>query len=229
MEEAHLWYWGLDGIDAEALARCRELLSPDERDRAGRYLVEGARNEFVAARAMLRELLGHYGARRPSEFVFRAGAHGRPEIAAPPLASPLSFNVSHCEGLVCCVVSPNAEVGVDAEFRERRIDEERVRKFVFSSEERGDFFRIWTLKEAYLKARGTGLALPMRQITMKIAPDGISASFGPGVGDEPANWRFRLFGRESGHEIALAIRVRDAGAEPEVLLKNFAEFPMCPR
>ncbi len=122
-------------------------------------------------------MLSRYADVAPRDWPFRIDEHGRPELAARPAGTPdLRFNVSHTNGLVACAVTVGREVGVDVEHTGRRLVHDVAERF-FSPREVADlracpaadqpvvFFDYWTLKESYIKARGLGLALPLRQFS----------------------------------------------------------------
>lgn len=213
-----LYVWRTDGAEAErACGPCLSILSDEERNRAARFVADRDRRTFVLAHAMLRQALSD--AVRdvaPSAWDFAAGPHGRPAIAGPRRAGNLHFNLSHTDGCVACVVSHHSQVGVDVErVAPHRADMDTARE-VFSGAEvaalqslSGDaftsrFFDLWTLKEAYVKARGAGLHLPLRQFTVAIAPGVIAVAFAAAMNDDPARWRLTLMSPSPDHRLAVA-------------------------
>jgi 4'-phosphopantetheinyl transferase len=160
----------------------------------------------------VRTVLSRYGTSRPADWRFTRNAHGRPELDPP---GHLRFNLSNSPGLVGCAVALH-EVGLDLEPHARAEAILRLAGRVFSDEERralaalpesaraGRALSLWTLKEAYLKARGTGISLPLQEITFApAAPTPIAMTLGPSLGDDPARWHFRLLDH-AGHRVALA-------------------------
>ena len=112
--ELHLWRARCDeGL--ETLQHYQELLSLDERERAGRFAMEGARRDFIVSRGMLRELLAAYLNARPANIVLRYGIHGKPQVWMSDAESAVRFNVSHSKGFAVFAFSLQAEVGVDVE------------------------------------------------------------------------------------------------------------------
>jgi 4'-phosphopantetheinyl transferase len=170
--EAHLFLVRLDAArDERLLDEWRELLSPEERARGDRYLFPRNRHEHLVAHALKRQALSRFAPSvDPRDWRFVAGEHGKPSIVEP--ACRLRFNLSHTDGLVACLVALEAEVGVDVEQTARRSDTVGIADRFFAvpevealralpeSAQRARFFEYWTLKEAYIKARGMGLALP---------------------------------------------------------------------
>ncbi|HEY3973267.1 MAG TPA: 4'-phosphopantetheinyl transferase superfamily protein [Candidatus Sulfotelmatobacter sp.] len=157
---------------------CYELLSSEERERAARYRVGGPRSDFVLTRGTLRWLAASYLATTPQELSFRYSSYGKPFLDG---ASELRFNVSHTDGLALMAFVKAREVGIDVE-KIRPVPELRqLTERFFSVHERQSlhplcgeelcsaFFRCWTRKEAYVKARGEGLSLPLHQFDVSIA------------------------------------------------------------
>src|SRR5690606_33310169 len=103
-----------------------------------------------------------------------------PDLAPGQTDVPLVFNLSHTDGLIACAVSRGREVGVDVEWLDRRGGDIDVADRFFSRYEvqalyaqpperrRDRFFRYWTLKESYIKARGMGLALPLDRFSFEL-------------------------------------------------------------
>jgi 4'-phosphopantetheinyl transferase len=191
--EAHLHVLRTDALartsEADLLARYGELLIPDERARQRRYLFEHSRRQHLLTRVMVRSVLSRYAAVDPRAWRFGANPHGRPFIAAPALAAPLAFNLAHTDGLIVCLVARSAEAGVDVEYTLRRSAFAQIAQRFFSDGEaaalralpedaqRERFFAYWTLKEAYIKARGLGLALPLGAFAFALDGDDISIAF----------------------------------------------------
>lgn len=152
-----------------------ELLSDKERARHDRYRHDRDRNLHLTARLMTRTILSRCEPGvAPREWTFRPGPHGKPEIAGPEMQSGRwHFNVTHTEGVVVLAVAEGSPVGVDVERIDRPSNFEGLARRFFAPEEAAViaaadesqraalFYRIWTLKEAYVKAIGKGLAHPL--------------------------------------------------------------------
>lgn len=206
------------GIQAR-LSAYRGLLSADEARRAERFLQPDDAARFVIGRTLARTMLSRYADVAPRDWPFVIDDHGRPELSErPPGAPDLRFNLTHTAGLVACAVTVGREVGVDVEHISRRITHEVPERF-FSAREVADlralpdadqhtvFFDYWTLKEAYIKARGLGLALPLRQFTfLRTAGRAPSIAFAPELHDDPATWQFAQFWPTVEHRMAVAVR-----------------------
>ena len=184
-DEVHVWSACLGRAAAEDPARLA-MLSEDERARAAQFHFERDRKDFVARRSLLRAILGHYLKVEPPQVSLAYEERGKPRLAGPDSPAPLHFNFSHSRGLALCAVSRSAPLGVDVE-KLRPMPEMAEIGVMFSSaqenarlnaappEERLEvFFRLWTRKEAYLKATGEGIAGSLAQLDCAEAPPGWS-------------------------------------------------------
>ena len=211
--------------DPELLALYDRLLSDDERGRQRAFVFDKHRREYLVAHALLRSTLSKYATTRPSEWRFSKNAYGRPAIEPP---SGLRFNLSHHPTMVVCAVTTGAELGVDVEPLLRGNEILGIAEAAFASRELADLralpealardraVSLWTLKEAYIKARGLGLALPLDGFAFSFDEPQPHISFGPTIADEPQRWAFRT--RDvNGHRIALAVECGEE-SEPEIRL-----------
>ena len=176
--EVHLW-WARVSEAEPHLDLLRRTLNSEELERAARFRVEGAARRFVVARAVLRSLLGGATGVDPAEVVFAYGEHGKPRLAA---GGP-SFNASDTGDFVIVALA-STELGVDTEVIRplarrkqlvRRICTPRESQAIESfpeAERDAAFLRLWTCKEAALKAVGTGLSGGVRNIEIDLRPDG---------------------------------------------------------
>ena len=149
----------LSAYPAEALERDLQLLPPWRRKQAMEYkFTEGKRNCALAYLLLCRALREEYGITDSPSFII--GEHGKPALAEYP---DIHFNLSHCRTAIICAVS-DRPVGVDIESITRKVSDtlinysmnEEEQKQIASSQKQ-DFFRLWTMKEALVKLRGTGL------------------------------------------------------------------------
>jgi 4'-phosphopantetheinyl transferase len=217
--EVHLWYVLPDTVDDPALLAAYDvLLAPAERTRRDRYMFERNRREYLMTRALVRGTLSRYAKVPPEAWTFRDNAWGRPEIGLSEHAW-LRFNLSNTRGLIACVVARELEIGVDVEDTERQGQTVAIADRFFSPREvaslralparsqRDRFFDYWTLKEAYIKARGMGLAIPLDQFSFLLdeAPP-IRIAFAPELDDDPSAWQFEQFVLSPRHETAAAVR-----------------------
>jgi 4'-phosphopantetheinyl transferase len=197
----------------------RPLLSQDEHARMARFVFDRDRRAFLMTRALVRKMLSRYAPVAPADWRFIANVHGRPEILErPPNAPDLRFNISHTDGLIACAVTIGREVGVDVEHINRQLTHDVAGRFFAPNEvtdlrslpvedQKRAFFDYWTLKEAYIKARGFGLALPLGDFAFKLNPPHPPAiTFEPTLEDDPATWQFMQDWPTPQHRLGVAVR-----------------------
>lgn len=155
------------------------LLAPDELQRAARLRSPDDRRRFTVSRGMLRQLLGHYLGVAPADLVFGYGSRGKPGLKCN---HGLHFNLAHSGERAAYAVSAAGPVGIDIEYVERKIEFERVARRFFAPNElaaltklptarrRRAFFRLWTAKEAVIKATGKGLAQALDAFEIDLTP-----------------------------------------------------------
>ncbi len=172
----HAWRVALDRPSGDTSG-----LSDDERSRADRFRADSDRTRFVASHAALRAILGLYAACRPGDLTFRDGPHGKPGLASPT-GTGIEFNLSHSGDLAVVAVARGRRVGVDVEAGRAVAEYEAIVARFFSPGERASFldlpesirsdafFRIWTCKEAYIKAIGTGLLTALDSFSVAVDP-----------------------------------------------------------
>ena len=180
-DEVHTWCTSLD-VPPEASARLYATLSPDERTRSARFRFERDQQRFIVARGVLRDLLGRYLQTQPGQIRFVYNAFGKPDLS-PDLANRLKFNLSHSAGLALIAIATASNVGVDLEYIRAQSDHADIARWFFSAAEcdylvavprhlhAGTFFSCWTKKEAYLKACGEGLAIPLNSFSVPLTAD----------------------------------------------------------
>jgi 4'-phosphopantetheinyl transferase len=200
---------------AGVLPRYLAQLTEEERVRHARMRPDPRGDEFLVGRALARKALARHAP--GSERGFTAGSHGRLELAD----AGVSFNLSHAEGLVVCAIADSV-VGVDVE----KLDESRTEPAIWENyfappevaalaalpeaQRCHRFFQYWTLKEAYIKARGLGLSLPLREFWFELvggAP--IRIAFAPSLADDPARWQFAQQPLGPAHLLAVALRAEE--------------------
>jgi 4'-phosphopantetheinyl transferase len=226
--EIHLWLAFFGEMTDQQLLACREFLSPAETQQQQRFYFDRDRRRFLVTRAAVRTILSRYASIDPRAWVFSSNAYGRPEIANTELQDErLSFNVSHTQGLIVLGVTRDCALGVDVEDLSRDVSIDIADRF-FSREEvaalalvpehrrKDRFFQYWTLKEAYIKARGMGLSIPLDQFSFSYPRDGaIDLTMDPDLGDDPSRWQFWQF-RPSGQHL-IAVCAERAAARPRDL------------
>ena len=179
--EVHSWCVTLD-VPPETSAGLDLTLSHDERNRSARLRFARDRQRFIAARGVLRDLLGRYLGIRPGQIRFAYNAFGKPELS-PEFGSRLRFNLSHSADLALIAITTEAGIGVDLEYIRPQPDHVEIARRFFSAAEVGElnglpsplhtlaFFSGWTKKEACVKACGEGLAIPLTSFSVPLATD----------------------------------------------------------
>ena len=179
-DEVHVWRADLE-CEARMLRRLEATLSTDERARANRFLFERDRNHFIATRGILRELLGRYVNSAPERLEFDYASQGKPSLRTELPRTAVRFNVSHSHGMALLAFSVGRQVGVDLELVRKFGGQEIAERF-FSPQEVMElsclpqslqdegFFLCWTRKEAYVKARGEGLNIPLKSFHVTLTP-----------------------------------------------------------
>lgn len=217
-DEVHLWHAALD---AHSVAGLQPLLSEDEILRSHRFHFAQDRNHFTVARGLLRKLLSTYLGIDPNQLRLLYGEKGKPFLAESH-TSPISFNLAHSGGLAIYAFSQSRELGVDLEFIREDLAGEEIAERFFSRREIGAlqtlpvelrkhaFFNCWTRKEAYIKARGEGLSMPLDQFDVSLAP-GEPAALLKNHADEAevARWEMRSIPVAPGYVAALVVEGHD--------------------
>lgn len=216
-DEVHLWLAPTTGEAERRLPAAWALLDASEQARAGRFLVEHARTEYVLSHALVREALSAHTGVDPRDFSFRAGEHGKPDIASPAEHAGLRFNLSHSRGVAAVAVTAGREVGVDVEERSERVAIEDVGRKIFTpsglaafealpqERRRAFFFAKWTLKEAFVKARGDGFSMDVQRIRVDLRADLDAASVALDGVDITSTWRVHTFRPGPRHAGALVV------------------------
>jgi 4'-phosphopantetheinyl transferase len=215
--------WQIDLAEpTSGIQHCRRLLSRDEVERADRFYFEKHRRRFTVARAAMRQTLAGYTNNAPQELVFSYGANGKPELSAPAEKSGVRFNLAHSSELALLAVTKGQSVGADLELVNLEFASQEIAERFFaagevntlrtlSHSERGEaFFSCWTRKEAYIKALGEGLSIPL---------DSFEVAFGPGVvpallrvDDHPrevSRWSMYDIQTEERYQAALVVEGKD--------------------
>jgi 4'-phosphopantetheinyl transferase len=225
--EIHVWQARIDPAPTH-VAGLEDILSPDEKERAGRFMFEHLKSAFVVSRGTLRVLLGNYLEIAPRDVLFRYGTNGKPALAG---SGVIDFNASHSDGLAVFGFTRGCEIGIDVE-KVRPIEDMRnIADHFFCAEEAAElmslepglreraFFNCWTRKEAYIKATGKGLSEPLDSFRVSLEP-GRPARLIHIRGDALAaqKWAFHDLPVASGYVAALAYR----DAERPVVMRETA-------
>ena len=218
--EIHVWAATSD-VSSRELSAFESTLSLDEVERAGQFKFERDRNQFIACRGGLRAILAAYLETGPQEVNFKYGPRGKPWVANLPETSRLYFNLAHSENLFLTAVSRFCPLGVDVE-RIRFIEntDDLVKQLLCTTEELewstvaetqkvSAFFRIWTCKEACLKATGDGIAERFREIAVSFPPgEPVRLLKPPAMPISNENWTLRELKPAEDFAAALAAPIR---------------------
>jgi len=210
----HVWNRPLQA-SSTSVQQFYTLLSTEERERAGRYHFDVHRNAFILTRATLRVLIAGYIGNEPEALCFTYAHYGKPMLDA---TDELRFNVSHTDGMAVLAFVKGREIGVDVEKLREQRDARALAERFFSMKERqaleklsddevdAAFFRCWTRKEAYIKAKGEGLSLPLHQFDVSIeASEGQLLLATRPDSSEASRWILRDFPAAPGYVAALAV------------------------
>lgn len=214
-----VWLALPDAMDAGAVSEFGALLSADEWARVRRLPTDEDQRRMLVTRGLVRRVLSRYAPVPPRALTFAVGEHGRPRVDARHVdAAGLSFNLSHTRGLIALAVCRGREVGVDAEcvpdraiapgFEQRyfRADEAAALAWCPPLHRQARMLEYWTLKEAYLKARGLGLSTPLEAFGFRLQRGGnIRFEAEPRLEQDPGRWQFWQYRPSERHVLALCV------------------------
>jgi 4'-phosphopantetheinyl transferase len=230
----HLWHVDPEGLtDEEVAGLGARFLSVEEKRQRLRFCMEEDGRRYAVTRALVRRVLSRYADVDPRDWEFAANEHGRPMVVQPAGAAHLHFSISHTRGHIACLVGVREEIGVDVEGLGRRIEPLAIARRYFAPSEaklleglpeadrRRRFFQLWTLKEAYGKALGRGLAVALdRLIVLPTAAEGrFTFSFNPPSADSADAWYLQSWQPTDQHVLAIAVRC-GRGQNCEVLWED---------
>jgi 4'-phosphopantetheinyl transferase len=176
----HVYRIALDLPDGD-IHELTAILSPDEIARANRFVYPNYRSYFIAGRAQMRLILSRYTHQYAGDLDFDYNEYGKPFLSSP--TGNIQFNASHSQLLGLVAVTLNKRIGVDIERVRTDIDYTQIAQQFFAPGEverlmdlplemrLEAFYACWTRKEAFIKARGMGLAIPLDQFEVSFTPD----------------------------------------------------------
>ena len=180
-DDVHVWTVSLEIPDRQ-LEQLRKIISAEEISRAANFHFEHDRWRFIAARGFLRTIVADYIGIAAKAVRFAYNEFGKPGLDSPGAISDFKFNLSHSGELALVAVAQVRDVGVDIERIDDSVDVEAVAEHFFSpgeiasltglpaSQRLAGFFNCWTRKEAYIKARGMGLSIPLDTFDVSLTP-----------------------------------------------------------
>jgi 4'-phosphopantetheinyl transferase len=227
-DSVQVWAVRLDDAVVD-LERGRELLSPYERERAARFRFDIHRRRYLVAHIALHDILSGYLAIEPARLGFDLGANGKPRLPQELGGGGVEFNLSHSNEMALLAVTHGAEVGVDIEHAREQFEFQDVAERFFTAKEvaamrglpsalqRQAFYKCWTSKEAFLKAKGTGLSGALDEVEINLSSDDqvrVTANV-------PNWWLFEL-APIAGYEAALVV------ANPQATIHCYQWSPGLP-
>jgi 4'-phosphopantetheinyl transferase len=219
-DDVHVWQASLD-VATELADRLAACLDDDERQRAGRFHFRRDRNRYLVGRGRLRQMLGAYLHVAPEGVRFQYSKVGKPALSEGSGSADLRFNVTHSHGLALYALTRGRDVGVDVErVRSDLAWNELAERYFAPTEiaelmalppdrQRLAFFTCWTRKEAYVKALGLGLSVPLDGFAVTLAPDRPPALIG--TAHDPTQcerWELRELEPAAGFVGAMAVEGR---------------------
>jgi 4'-phosphopantetheinyl transferase len=219
--EVHVWLFELDN-PGRYFPNGELFLSEEETRRANHYRFVKDRQRFVARRSLLRQLLGQYCGIGPHEITYQTNQFGKPSLSS----QPFRFNLSACRNRVLIAITLEKEVGVDLEQVRRLPELARMAEQWFSPSERNGihalapemkldaFYHVWTQKEAFAKAHGEGLSMPLQDFSVSVDPDlpgGLRSI--RGVAEVVSAWKMYTEVPAAGWKVAVCVQVE---SEPDI-------------
>jgi 4'-phosphopantetheinyl transferase len=220
-DEVHVWRASFHQL-SDRIRHFESMISEDERSKARRYRFDDNREEYILGRGLLRQLIGGYLEQDPASVQFVYNPYGKPSLIGQGGPNRLTFNISHAHGLVLCAFSRGRELGVDLERIRPEAAQDGVAERFFSLAEVKSlralpvhaqaigFFNCWTRKEAYIKARGEGLTIPLNQFDVSLVPGQPAALLSSRI--EPADthrWSLQALNMGVQYVAALAVEGPD--------------------
>lgn len=222
---AHIWYLLANDFDpGESIVRFCSLLTRDEEERRVNFHFEKDRHQFLLTRYLVKSVLSTYFPTvAPCDWRFSVNRYGRPSVSAPSICAEFSFNLSHTNNVIVCAVSVLGNVGIDVEFvrNDRQVvgisdrffspKEVDLMRSLREHEKSILFYRLWTLKEAFVKAEGRGLSIAFDKFWFEISSRSIRIYSDSALDVECSKYsfvqtRFYSNGKDTGCELGVALR-----------------------
>jgi 4'-phosphopantetheinyl transferase len=246
--EIHTWVARLDDFDfAELKSKVSDWLTSAEKTRLRRFYFEEHKKQLLLGRILMRQVFSHYETLTPPQWQFCYNDYGKPSLVPQQqrrLSAPLYFNLSHSRGALVLALARLEEIGVDIECNTRARRVEKIASRYFSASEvislvavekslrQARFYDLWSLKEAYIKACGMGLAIDLGHFSFSFAgPHKLNIDFDARRADDPKFWQFWQLNPAEGFNLALAAKsptgqqiqkIKQFALKPE----SFAESPV---
>ena len=221
--DVHLWYvYNEDIRDSNLLFQYYNILNEDERRQQNRFHSEKDRHQYLITRVAIRTILSEYVREiEPAEWIFNKNSYGKPYIDSMPSdILNLSFNISHTNQLIVIAITLERAIGVDVENMSRAEEVSDIAEYFFSPIEKKQlfslssskflnrFYDLWTLKEAYIKALGMGLSIPLDCFSFSFCHRGkINLSLEPQIKEHTNDeWRFWQVQPSGIYKVSIAMK-----------------------
>lgn len=233
--DIHVYCLFTDDVHSpDVLNEYESLLTQWEREKVFRYFFEKDRKTSLISRALLKMVLSGYTELDICHIDFVMNSHGKPELKKNSNENRVRFNLSHTRGMIVLAVILECDIGTDVESFNGKNNSSQIARHFFSEKEvlalqqkpeclRNEcFYEFWTLKEAYIKAIGLGLSIPLDTFSFLLDGSGITIEFQEGMNDQPEEWFFYLSDITPNHKLAIA--VKSWGAQYNVSLFRCIPF-----
>lgn len=217
----HVWRTSLE-VSVSHLQALKDTLAADECARAERFYFQEHQERFIAGRGLLRNILSRYLDKKPGQLRFRYNSYGKPALIEESDVEGLRFNLSHSHDMALYAVTRGREIGIDIERFRHDVEAEKLAERFFSPRETAvlralperlrteGFFNCWTRKEAYIKAEGEGMAIPLSSFDVSLAPGEPAALLRSREDPQEASrWSMQALDPEPGYAAALAVKGHD--------------------
>jgi 4'-phosphopantetheinyl transferase len=218
-DEVHLWLAFPEQItDSFLLQKYDQLMNEEETNQQHLFHFEHHRHDYLVTRALVRSVLSRYALVSPEQWQFSKNDYGKPEILHSKNIPKIRFNLSHTKGLIACAVTLEKDIGVDVESITRKEgnlkladrffshQESQALRLVQPDQQKERFFDYWTLKEAFIKACGKGLSIPLDQFSFYLSDSpSLRISFEKEFKSNPKCWKFYQLKPTEQHTVAIAI------------------------
>ena len=223
MPETHVltvWLCDVRGISGPDITYLHRFLDPAERDFASRLKQRDTQKRYIASHALARDMMAELTGIEPDRLVYTVNENGSPAFKDTETGAHLPISISRTDGLVASAYCADIDFGIDIERclsanADRQLvhsmfsePEQQIFRDLDGAEFKEAFFKIWTLKEAYVKAEGLGLSLPLNDFAFSLEPLGIR--FLPTDGRNKNDWAFMTQAPTSEHRLSVAARTRGA-------------------
>ncbi len=216
-DQVDIWRINIDP-QADSVKLAESTLSADETERAERFHFDADKRRFIVAHTTLRNILSHYLNYPPNELTFFVNQYGKPLLND----HKLEFNLSHSGDFALVAITQQHKVGVDVEKIRADIELESIANRNFSQREFSElmalpleqridgFFNCWTRKEAYIKAHGLGLSLPLESFDVSLSPNEPATLHATRPDStESAHWSLLALNVAPDYAAALAVNGKD--------------------